>query len=107
MSDRLPAHIEVNGLVRRVNASGGFATVLHKGEPDAGSLLIVLTNYHSPARLFERMPTADGGRAWTCTRTLDPDKPNDFNDYLGRRQQQDRDTWIVELDVADGERFIL
>jgi len=27
-------------------------------------------------------------------------------DYCQRRASQDLDTWIVELDIADGERFI-
>ena len=27
--------------------------------------------------------------------------------YLTRRVEQDPDVWIIELDVADGERFIL
>jgi hypothetical protein len=52
------------------------------------------------------MPQLDGTRAWTLTRTQDPEKPHDFSDYLERRSAQDRDTWILELDIADGERFI-
>lgn len=40
---RLPAHLEVAGLIRAVQAAGGFATVLNKGEREAGTILIVLT----------------------------------------------------------------
>lgn len=107
MDERLPAHLEVSGLIRRVNAAGGFATVLHKGEPDAGTILLVLLDSGAPARLYERMPSASGGRKWECTRSQDPENPNDFNDYIERRRTADRDAWFLELDIAQPERFIL
>lgn len=107
MEGRLPAHLEVSGFLRSVNAAGGFATVLHKGEPDSGTILIVLTNSSHQARLFERMPSMDNDREWQCTRTQDPEKPNEFNDYIERRCSQDSDIWVIELDIPDGERFIL
>lgn len=106
MEARLPAHLEVSGLIRAVEAAGGFATVLAKGERDAGSILVVCCVNGASARLFERMPAADGSREWTSVRSQDPEKPNDFSDYLARRREQDSDLWIVELDIAEGERFI-
>ncbi|MBV1917442.1 MAG: DUF1491 family protein, partial [Sphingomonadaceae bacterium] len=30
----------------------------------------------------------------------------EFEGYLQRRQNQDPDLWILELDIAHGERFI-
>lgn len=106
MQARLPAHLEVSSLLRRVQAEGGFATVLHKGERDAGTILVVLAKNGGKLRLFERMPQLDGSRAWTLTKTQDVEKQQDFEDYLARRADQDRDAWILELDIADGERFI-
>ncbi len=106
MDARLPAHLEVAGLIRRVQAAGGFAAVLHKGEKDGGTLLLVLAENGTNLRLFERMPTAEGTREWRCSRIQDAENSADFQDYLARRQTQDRDLWIVELDVPQGERFI-
>lgn len=102
---RLPAHVEVSSLIRRVQAESGFATVIKKGERDAGTILVVLGHNGTGYRLFERMPQLDGTRAWHCSSTQDTDNPSEFNDYVDRRGQQDPDVWIVELDVADGERF--
>ena len=107
MEARLPAHLEVSGLVRAVNSAGGFATVLHKGDRDGGTILIVLTQSGRDARLYERMPDLEGRCPWQCIRRQDSEKPSEFNEYLERRGERDRDAWIVELDVADGERFIL
>lgn len=106
MEARLPAHLEVAALLRRVGNAGGFATVIHKGERDAGTMLVVLSDRGGNSRLFERMPMLDGDRKWHCIMTEDADKKQEFSDYLERRGVQDRDTWIIELDIADGERFI-
>ena len=105
-SARLPTHIEVGGLIRAVEAAGGFATVLAKGERDAGSLLVICCARGENARLFERMPDLEGGRSWSLSREQDLENPIDFTHYWQRRSRQDPDCWIVELDIADGERFI-
>ncbi|WP_128891434.1 DUF1491 family protein [Erythrobacter sp. HKB08] len=106
MDERLPAHIEVNGLIRAVQAAGGFATVLAKGERDAGTILIVTLQNGTNARLYERMPQLDGSRKFVLTREQDAEKPQEFNEYIAKRSAQDSDLWIVELDVADAERFV-
>ena len=106
MDARIPAHLEVSGLIRRVQAEGGFAAVLKKGERDAGTILIVLAENGGNGRVFERMPQLDGTRAWTCSAKEDIENKGEFIDYLKRRGDQDPDLWVVELDIADGERFI-
>lgn len=103
---RLPAHLEVSGLIRAVEAAGGFGTVLAKGERDSGTLLIVCCHKDTPGRAFERMPQRDGTRSWTLVREQDIEKPQEFDDYLTKRSRQDKDLWIVELDIADAHRFI-
>lgn len=106
METRLPAHLEVSGLIHRAQARGGFAMVLHKGEPDSGTILIVILDNQGLGTLYERMPTLDGTRDWATTKIQDIDNKKEFEDYLARRQRQDPDVWIVELTVADGERLI-
>lgn len=105
-SPRLPAHIEVTGLLRAVEAEGGFATVLAKGERDAGTLLVTCCENGKNCRAYERMPRPDGTRGWTLAKAENPDDPAEFADYLDRRKRQDSDLWIVELDIPGGERFI-
>ncbi len=103
---RLPTHLEVSGLIRMVEAAGGFAMVLKKGERDAGSLAIVTSHRGTPDRLWEHMPQMDGVRKFMVSRVQDPENTTDFAEYLDRRKGQDPDLWIVEIDVADPERFI-
>lgn len=103
---RLPAHVEVSGLVRQVQAAGGFATVLQKGERDAGTIMVVTCEKGRNNRAWERMPQADGTRKWTCSQQEDAEIYGKFTEFVDRRIRQDPDLWIVELDIADAERFI-
>ena len=106
MDERLPAHLDVSGLIRAVEAAGGFATVLAKGERDAGTLLIICCENDTNVRLYERMSQLDGTRKWVLSKVQDTENPLDFFEYWQRRRRQDSDLWVVELDIANGERFI-
>ncbi len=106
MDDRIPVHLEVSGLIRAVQAAGGFATVLAKGEPDAGTLMIICCENGTKLRAYERMPQLDGTRVWTLSKKQNIDNSKEFIAFLDRRRRQDGDLWILELDVANPERFI-
>lgn len=106
VAGRLPTHIEITGLIRAVENAGGFATVLARGERDSGTILIVCQENERGSRVFERMPHPDGTRPWTLVKTEDSENKEYFQEYLRKRRHQDSDLWILELDIADGERFI-
>ncbi|MEM7701388.1 MAG: DUF1491 family protein [Pseudomonadota bacterium] len=106
MTIRLPTHLEIGSLIRLAETHGGSAMVISKGERDAGTILLVTMFRGQDARLFERMPQLDGSRAFVPTKTQDSEKPWEFSDYLDRRGRQDPDTWILEIDIEDPERFI-
>ncbi len=106
MDARLPAHLEAAGLIRQTQAAGGFAMVLQKGEAEAGTILLVLCENDTKARAYERMPNSDGTRTWHRSKVQDPESKQEFNEYIARRGQQDPDLWIIELDIAQGERLI-
>ena len=106
MSERLPAHLEASAILRLAESQGGFATVLAKGERDAGTILLVTIHRGMEARLYERMPALDGSRSFVATKLEDPEKPQDFSEYLARRRRQDADLWLIEVDIADPERFV-
>ena len=106
MDARLPAHIEVSALIRQVEAEGGFGMVIKKGEREAGTILVLLAENGQNPRLYERMPQVDGTRSWYCSKKQDNENKEEFSSYLERRKSQDPDVWILELDIANGERFI-
>lgn len=106
MEARLPAHLEVSGLIRQVEAAGGFGMVLGKGDRDAGTIMVVIVESGQNARVYERMPQADGSRKWHCSLVQSDDNKGEIPEFLDRRRRQDPDLWVVELDIAGGERFI-
>jgi len=106
MDDRLPAHLEIAGLIRAVQSEGGFATVLNKGERDAGTLMIICCENGTKLRAYERMPQLDGSRGWVLSKEQDVENPYEFTEFCERRKRQDSDLWILELDIANAERFI-
>ena len=106
MTGRLPAQLEVGGLIRAAQNAGGFASVLHKGDSEAGTILLIVTERGTNPRLFERMPSADGTREWSQRIIQNIEIKEQFEEYLARRRAQDPDLWIVELDSANGERLI-
>lgn len=106
MTDRLPARIEVSALLRQVQAEGGFGMIIARGDPDAGALMVVLCDRGADYRAYERMPSLEGGRIWQCAKRHNAESPDEFPDWLKKRAAQDNDLWIVELDIARGERFI-
>lgn len=98
MTPRLKSEFWINALVRRVQSMGGFATVIRKGDPDAGITLIVIRSgqdlsLYAPERNFMNE------RVWW---------PECFEDHsaldirLNRRIDDDPDIWVVEVesDVA-------
>lgn len=108
MSDeaRLPARLEVASLIRLAQNGGGFAAVLKTGDEHGGTILLLLTERGENPRVYERMPQLDGSRIWHCSKSQDTDNDTNISEYLERRANQDSDLWIVELDIANGERLI-
>ncbi|MEO1046557.1 MAG: DUF1491 family protein [Pseudomonadota bacterium] len=107
LEPRLATHVRVRALRQSVEAEGGFAMVLKKGDPVSGTLLVQqLKNGRNPA-LFEQMPGFDGPGEWLEIRQENPDNIQEYKDYLARRMDRDRDLWLVELDIADAERLVV
>lgn len=106
MSDsRLATHMLVGALIRQVQDAGGFATVLHRGDPVSGVILIHCLERGQPTGLFERMADLKGGyRLERCGPTADADATT-TNEYIARRRRSDPDLWLMELDVAQAERL--
>lgn len=103
---RLPAHLEAGAICRLAESQGGYATVLARGERDAGTIVLVTLCRGTAAVLYERMPQRDGTRLFIATKSEDAENKQDFSEYLARRQAQDRDLWLIEVDIADPERFV-
>lgn len=105
-SPRLSAEMMVQSLMRKVNQLGGFATVLRKGDRISGAILIICLERGKDPRVLEKMPSLDGPSNWQRIWPQDTDNKEDLEKYLARRSSFDPDLWLIELDIADGERLV-
>jgi len=107
MAERLPAHLEAAGLVRRAEAEGGFGTVVKRGDPDRGALVLLIANRGRHHRCLERTLAADGSYRWQSVGPGPEAEPETLADWSQKRVKFDEDLWLIELDIADPERFIV
>jgi hypothetical protein len=106
MTQRLPAHVEVGAIMRSVEADGGFATVLRKGDPDRGMLILVLQKRGEFCGILERELGPNFTYEWAF-RAAGPHQGSIATaDLIAGKARFDADSWLIELDIAEPERFI-
>jgi hypothetical protein len=106
MTERLPASLEATALIRRAEASGDFAAVLRKGDEQRGSLLLVVGSRGRHVACLERVLSLEGGYRWQRIGPAAGSGSPQIADFLAKRQRVDPDSWLIELDIAQPERFI-
>ena len=105
MEARLQSSILVNALQRRAESEGGFAAVLAKGDPNAGALLVILTERGRRVKVLERLLEGGERYVWKDVGGEALGNEEDFKKFLARRRRFDPDIWLIELDIASAERF--
>lgn len=102
---RLTSAMLAGALIRRSQSQGGFAMVLVKGDPVSGVILIQALEKGQEIGLFERLSDYVGGyRLVACGPTAESGA-DAMTAYIERRRRSDPDLWVIELDIADAERF--
>ena len=105
-ADRLPAHVEATAILRRAEAQGGFGTVLKRGDADRGALILLIAARGQHQACLERALGTDGRYGWQRTGPPAGSDPLTLADWSQKRVRFDEDSWLIELDIADPERFI-
>lgn len=103
---RVTTSLLVSALRRRAEAEGGYATILAKGDPTAGSLLIVLSEKGGGETILERTLGPAGNYSWTRVENQAARNEGEAGKFLQRSLKYDPDLWIIELTTASAERFI-
>lgn len=93
-------------LLRLAEAAGGHGAVLGKGDPDRGVLLLIVASRGVHVACLERRLDLAGNYAWAAVGPARDAQAAELRDFLQKRRRFDPDSWLIELDVADAERFI-
>jgi hypothetical protein len=104
-SPRLAAGFEAGALIRRAQVEGGFGMIIHKGDAERGSLLLVVLERGQHHAFIERSLGVGGHYAWGQTGPAAGDSDR-VDQYIAIRRRSDPDCWVIELDVPSAERFI-
>jgi hypothetical protein len=101
----IASDVWVAALVRRVELGGGFAVVARKGDARSGAVLVKTFDPKSrETRLYEQAFAHDGDTVWM--RPLASEIEADIDAYSQRAARIDPDLWVVEIEAADGARFL-
>lgn len=103
---RLATGFWVGALRRRVEAAGGFAMVLAKGDPEAGSVLLLLRAEDGSISAISKVNVGDGKTTWQTIFDKRSERDEAVREALEKRRRFDPDLWIIELDIDDPARFI-
>jgi hypothetical protein len=103
---RLSAQLEATGIVRRAEIEGDFATVLRRGDPERGALLLVVSSRGRHVAFLERVLSLAGKYHWQRVGPGESADSEKVAEFLANRARFDEDIWAIELDIAEPERFI-
>lgn len=98
---RASSGLLVPAMIRRIEAEGGTAMVLAKGDAVAGAILLVLADRGVVQQVVERVWQFEGGYRLERVGPADISEPGAVSDYIARRRRSDPDMWAVELDHPD------
>ncbi len=106
MGERLPAHLEAAGLIRQAEAEGGFGTIVKRGDADRGALILLIASRGKHFACLERTLGSDVIYGWRRSGPAAGSDNQTLADWSQKRLRFDEDSWLIELDIADPERFI-
>lgn len=104
--DRLPSHVEAGSILRRADAAGDFGTIIRKGDPERGALLLLISSRGRHIACLERVLSFDKGYAWQAVGPRESASSTEIAAFLEKRARFDEDSWVIELDIAEPERFV-
>jgi hypothetical protein len=79
---------------------------MRKGDPERGSLLLFISSRGIHVAALERILNPEGAYRWQRVGPAESASSAEIADFLARRARFDEDSWAIELDIADAERFI-
>lgn len=101
MQPRLKAGIWVRGQIAICQAHSITAMVVHKGNEDAGAVLVKLNHFANGCFVYSRVTTMDGELGWMqVAGGGDGGRETEMqcDEYCRKQVSFDRDVWVLEIE---------
>ncbi len=98
MEPRVKTHIWVSAYIRRTQADGFPAVLVHRGDEDAGAVLLKINRFEQGCQVFTQVRDQHGNLAWMAGTGSDLVTEADADTYVARQRQYDADLWVVEVE---------
>lgn len=99
----LKAGIWVSAQVRQCSIQSIGIYVRHKGDPDAGSIVLKLDRLDGTSVMLSQSRDGTGARTWLAPLGMAAVANPAAEEYLERRIARDPDIWILEIEDPAGK----
>ena len=106
MVARLKTGLWVQAQIRQSNVDNLPLVVTRRGDPDSGTVLLVVQHRDLTQTVYSQVYTGEGARGWMRGTGPSPVTAEEAQRYVERAIARDYDIWVLEIEDRDG-RFKL
>jgi GMP synthase (glutamine-hydrolysing) len=106
LTARLKAEIWVKAYIRRCRVHDVMATLVRRGDADAGAVLIKLNMLENGAAVLSQTRDAEGRPVWLRATGPAPVEERKADDYIARQLAFDSDLWVIEVEDREGRHCL-
>ena len=97
---RLASGLWVHACIRRCMIENLHATLIRKGDPDSGAILIKVFCDRLACAVLAQTRTVQGDPAWICGTGTTPVSEPEADAYISRQIGYDTDIWVLEIETS-------
>ena len=79
------------------------ATIVRRGDPDAGTVLLKLNRFEAGVTVYTQASTMSDEPAWSRGTGAQPVTEPEADAYIARQVQYDPDVWVLEIEDRKGQ----